>query len=127
VKTVLLLRRALRALEDDLVKDSLGASERLLLVRLLDGDALPSELASDLVLSRGRLSHIVSLLEKKGYITLAPLERDRRSKKVSLTPDGRPLALRAKANLQRIETALDNDLGSAELMLLRQMLRTISK
>lgn len=127
MKTLLLLRRAERALEEEFSGDGLGASERLLLVRLLREDALPSELAEDLVLSRGRLSHILAVLEKKGYVSLSALERDRRSKRVSLTSDGRSLALRAESSLKQLETSLKNKLGPAEVMLLRQMLQAVSK
>ena len=127
MKTVLLLRRALRSLDETLEGDGLGASERLLLVRLLqEGDALPSELATDLSLSRGRLSHILRRLEKKNLVSVEDLERDRRSKKISLSPDGRPLAQAAEAALRQIELQIEQDLGPAEKMLLQQMLLRIA-
>lgn len=128
MKTILELRKALRSLDETLEEDGLGASERLLLVCLLqNGDSLPSELAKDLALSRGRLSHILRRLEKKNLVVVSELERDRRSKKISLSPDGRPLAKRAEAALRQMELEIERDLGSAEKMLLQQMLGRISR
>lgn len=121
------IRAALRRLEDDLLEGDVSASETLLLALLHEqGGSLPSELAEELALSRGRLSHLLRRLEGRGWIHFTELERDRRAKRIELSPDGRGEGERAAIRLRLLESRVRRELGGAEEGLLRQMLRAIS-
>lgn len=126
--TAIEIRAALRSLEEHLQEGSSSASETLLLAYLYEKkEALPSELADELSLSRGRLSHLLRRLESKGLVRTVELERDRRSKRIELAPDGRLAGESAQKRVRDLEVLLRQKIGKAEESLLQQMLGDLGK
>ena len=70
-----------------------------------DGEASPSAIASDLKLSNARISNILAVLEKRGWITREHDEADRRKVLVRLTEEG-------EGHVETVSRAVRNRLAS---------------
>ena len=85
-----------QAIEGFLATDNLSASEVILLALLHQkGDGQPSQLAADIGISRGRLSHILDNLLDLDLIHRKPHLTDGRSQIISLSAKGKLEAERA--------------------------------
>lgn len=94
------------------------------LVRLGDGKT-PLDLARAFQVPKTTMTHTLQLLEKAGFVTVAPNPADRRSKCIWLTEAGRDFRGRAIAalgpDIARIESALGADRLAAILPELRRL------
>lgn len=129
------LRRASRAVTQlfDSYFDEVGlkATQFTVLSALAYSDEKPptiGELADTLVLEQSSLSRNLSVLERLGFIKLAPGEEDRRERIVTLTRPGRvalakgfPIWRRAQ---NAIAAALENNELDAQLRALRRLTKT---
>lgn len=52
------------------------------------GDETPAQLASAFQVTKGAMTHTLQLLERKGFVTIAPHGADGRKKLVSITAEG---------------------------------------
>ena len=81
------------------------------LVRMGDGKT-PLMLAIAFQVPKTTMTHTLSVLEKRGAITLAPHETDGRSKLVFLTDDGREIHASAIHSMADPIHKMKNDLGA---------------
>ena len=75
----------------------------------------PSELAATFDTTRGSVSHCVSSLEAKGLVQRSIDPEDARAFLLALKPQGRRIALRAIAALDRLQKAFEDEVGKAAL------------
>ncbi len=80
----------------------LADHEALINIRLCDGDLKMSDLADQLVLSRGGITKLVDRLERAGYVRRAPSADDRRVTMVEITPDGITTVTQSRAIIDEI-------------------------
>ncbi|MDP5084079.1 MAG: MarR family transcriptional regulator [Yoonia sp.] len=81
------------------------------LVRMGDGKT-PLMLANAFQVPKTTMTHTLSVLEKRGAITLAPHETDGRSKLVFLTDEGREIHAAAIHSMADPIHKMKNDLGA---------------
>jgi DNA-binding MarR family transcriptional regulator len=75
-----------------------------------------SELAARTNASLSRLSHVVSKLEKKGWVARNPSPQSRRVTLVNLTEDGwRVLVAAAPGHVETVRSLVFDDLGSEDV------------
>jgi len=80
------------------------------------------ELAEKLVMDAGALAHTLKPLERDGFIAVAPDERDRRTRLVSLTETGRAKMEETQALLAEAHRGFEATVGAAESKALREAL-----
>src|SRR5260370_805027 len=86
----------------------------------------PTELYSAVLISSGGLTKVLHSLEHRGLIGRVADDKDRRSRRVRLTPAGRALAERAVAAVQASGEALfSSALSTAEMARLAGLLRKL--
>jgi DNA-binding MarR family transcriptional regulator len=86
----------------------------------------PTELYSAVLISSGGLTKVLHGLESRGLISRVADDKDRRSRRVRLTPAGRALAERAVAAVQASGEALfSRALSTAEMQRLAGLLRKL--
>jgi DNA-binding MarR family transcriptional regulator len=128
------LRRASRAVTQlfDTYLDEVGlkATQFTVLATLALGEERPptiGELADTLVLEQSSLSRNLAVLERLGFIRLAPGEEDRRERIVTLTRSGRTALTKAfpvwRKAQAAIASALEDDLDN-QLKSLRRLTKT---
>ena len=110
VSTVLALQRAthhtLTRLGQQLADLQLTASETNALANLADGRPRSvRELSADTGTRSTTLTGVLDRLERRGYVSRELDPADRRSFRITLTPDGGPVAARVAAAVAELETA----------------------
>jgi len=86
----------------------------------------PTELYSAVLISSGGLTKVLRGLERRGLISRVADDKDRRSRRVRLTPTGRALAERALATLQASGDELfGRGLSAPEMARLASLLRKV--
>jgi DNA-binding MarR family transcriptional regulator len=85
----------------------LNRSQALVLAELDGAGSHPAELARQLGMTRQSMQQLVGTLDAFGLVCMTPREDDRRSKVVTLTPDGHE----AVAAVRRHGKALERELG----------------
>jgi len=86
----------------------------------------PTQLYSAVLISSGGLTKVLYGLERRGLISRVADDKDRRSRRVRLTPEGRMLAERALATLQASGDELfGRRLSAAEMARLASLLRKV--
>ena len=102
-------------------------STETLVMALLEsrGTRTPTDLAGLTGLSRGRITHLVTALIKRGYVTKQPDHVDRRRFKVSLTADGKAAGAAAAVRVNQLESSLIQKLGAAGVDMLAQQLSVL--
>ena len=84
------------------------------------------ELADALVMDRSTIARNLRPLERDGYLTVLPSEVDRRSKLVSLTPEGRAKLAEARVLWLRAQKSFEQTFGAVEAGALRSQLLAIA-
>jgi DNA-binding MarR family transcriptional regulator len=84
------------------------------------------ELAESLVLDLSALGHALQPLTRDGFVELVPDERDRRAKRVRLTPLGYAKLKEAMALWQKAHRAFEAALGHKKASELRKLLSQIA-
>src|SRR3954451_3759699 len=84
--------------------------------------ARPSDLAARLRISKQALNHLLSQLEKLGYLERQPDADDLRSRRVALTARGNSAIRVIREAVAEIETCWAQQLGSKRFADLRQLL-----
>src|SRR5258708_24406677 len=83
------------------------------------------ELATDLVLDRGGLAHNLKPLERDGYVRQDVDPRDRRSRVISLTEEGRAKLRESELLWARAQKKFNKAYGAAASVSLREALALI--
>jgi DNA-binding MarR family transcriptional regulator len=89
------------------------------------GPLAMSALAEVLVMDRATLGHNVRPLEARGLVQLA-VGTDRRSRQVSITPDGRRLLASGQALWRQAQQAFEAEVGVEAAASLRMMLHRVA-
>jgi DNA-binding MarR family transcriptional regulator len=84
------------------------------------------EVAAVLAMDRTTLTANLKPLERRGLIALLPDEKDRRGRRLVLTPDGRALLARALPIWTATHAAVDALLAGSDIERLREDLRAIA-
>jgi DNA-binding MarR family transcriptional regulator len=128
------LRRASRAVTQlfDSYFDEVGlkATQFTVLASVAYADDEPptiGELADTLVLEQSSLSRNLAVLERLGFIRLAPGQQDRRERIIRLTRPGRSALTRGFPAWRRAQAAIASALAGAELDSQLQSLRRLTK
>ncbi|HEY5651649.1 MAG TPA: MarR family transcriptional regulator [Acidimicrobiia bacterium] len=100
----------------------LAPSQILVLAVLDDADAPPAELARRFEMSRQSMQKHLDRLGALGFVVLKPNPSDRRSKLVTLTPDGARAAAVVVRLLDGFERRFEAALGSDAIHTLRRVL-----
>src|SRR5947199_2550869 len=89
--------------------------------------ARPSDLATELRISKQALSHRLGQLEKRGYLERQPDPDDRRSKRIALTTRGNSAIRVIREAVAEIEASWAQQLGTRRVTQLRQLLLDVSQ
>src|SRR4051812_48713197 len=87
----------------------------------------PSDLATQLRISKQALNHVLSQLEKLGYLGRQPDPDDLRSKRINVSPRGRSAIVVIREAVAELETAWAQQLGAKRFDTLRQLLRDLNE
>lgn len=82
-------------------------------------------LAESMVMDRATLGHNVRPLEARGLVRLA-VGADRRSREVSLTPQGRALLARAWKQWRKAQAVFEQEIGAETSATLRALLHRVA-
>jgi DNA-binding MarR family transcriptional regulator len=89
--------------------------------------ARPSDLAARLRISKQALNHLLSQLEKLGYLDRRPDPDDLRSKRITLTARGNRAVRVIREAVAEIEDSWAQQLGSRRFAALRRLLLDLSE
>jgi DNA-binding MarR family transcriptional regulator len=96
-------------------------------LRQLDGASI-GQLAERMVMDPTSLTRALKPLERQGFISLATDPNDRRSRRLSLTPEGLAAMRAAKPGWVKAQTAVEQALGADETLVLHASLdRTLDR
>ncbi len=112
----LVARRTTRLLDDALRESGLSADDFAVYSLLTAGSATPGTLATWLAAPLTTVSSYVKRFEARGHVQRVPDPADRRSYRISLTPEGVAAHLRAGAAFLEVLAQVDARLGAAEPM-----------
>ena len=73
---------------DDLAELFQGESKVIVYLSTADGIVYPSDISRDLMISRQRVTSVLSTMEKKGFVSLVRDPEDKRRVQVKLLPKG---------------------------------------
>jgi len=120
-------RRWRRMIDNEFREDGFSDATRGPLITLYDNDGAMQQrdLARDIGLEPSALVRVVALLEERGLVSCSPSPEDRRSKLVSLTPDGKAWAEHIIARSFAIEQRLLDGISPEELAVTRSVLARI--
>jgi DNA-binding MarR family transcriptional regulator len=90
-------------------------------LRQLDGASI-GQLAERMVMDPTSLTRALKPLERQGFISLATDPNDRRSRRLSLTPEGLAAMRAAKPGWIKAQSAVEQALGADETQLLHASL-----
>jgi len=120
-------RRVTRLYDEALAPIGLSVNQFSILARL--NRVRPSsiqKLARLLVMDRSTLGHLLRPLEKRGFVKLEVSERDRRGRKVALTPAGKAAAARARPLWAEAQRSFENTFGNEAALEIRAVLKEIA-
>lgn len=114
-----------RDLNSKLKDENCNLLQALILISIFFEPAetvIPSKLAQVLNATRGNISHNISDLEKKGYLKRALDERDARSYRLVLQPEGKKTAVKLIKVVDELEKYFENRFGKETI---NEMIRCI--
>jgi DNA-binding MarR family transcriptional regulator len=82
----------------------------------------PSELASEVRMTKQAMNYLLGELERLGYLTRRDDPEDRRSKRIHLTERGHGVVRTIRRAVRRIEAEWEKELGPERFALLRELL-----
>jgi DNA-binding MarR family transcriptional regulator len=120
-------RRVGQLYDDAIAPSGLRTTQYTLLaqIRLL-GEPTLRQLANALVMDLSALGHTLKPLERDGYVTLVPDEKDRRARRARLTPKGLARLAEATALWHKAQSRFDAEFGAKKSAALRRALDLIS-
>jgi DNA-binding MarR family transcriptional regulator len=120
-------RRVGQLFDDALRPCGLKATQHALLtqIRHLEAPTI-KQLADELVMDLSALGHTLKPLERDGYIALVGDPRDRRRKRVSLTPDGVAKLDEASRHWRVAQSRFDAAFGPRKAEKLRKALNLVA-
>ncbi len=83
-------------------------------------------LAKIMIMDRATLGHNIRPLQAHGYLSLA-VGKDRRSRELCLTEQGRRILARAKPLWERAQATFETEIGQDEAAKLRMMLNRVAE
>jgi DNA-binding MarR family transcriptional regulator len=86
----------------------------------------PSELASDARMTKQAMNYLLGEFERLGYLTRRDDPEDRRSKRIHLTERGHAVVRTIRRTVRRIEAELQEELGPARFVRLRELLTDLN-
>jgi DNA-binding MarR family transcriptional regulator len=86
----------------------------------------PSELASDARMTKQAMNYLLGEFERLGYLTRRDDPEDRRSKRIHLTERGHAVVRTIRRTVGRIEAELEQELGPARFVRLRELLTDLN-
>lgn len=89
--------------------------------------ARPSDLAARLRISKQALNHLLSQLEKLGYLDRRPDPDDLRSKRITLTPRGRSAIRVIRDAVTEVEASWAQQFGTKRFAQLRRLLLDLNE
>ncbi len=98
----------------------------LLMLLSAHGALAPTQLARALALAPPSLTMLLDRLGERGLIERARSQADRRSRRVSLTPQGHRLARTAERRTPALNATINGVLSAGERMLLLELLRKVA-
>jgi len=120
-------RRVTRLYDEALAPIGLSVNQFSILARLNRvGPSSIQDLARLLVMDRSTLGHLLRPLEKRGFVKLEVSERDRRGRKVALTPAGKAVAARARPLWAEAQRSFENTFGNEAALEIRAVLKEIA-
>ena len=120
-------RRVTRLYDEALAPIGLSVNQFSILARLNRvGPSSIQKLARLLVMDRSTLGHLLRPLEKRGFVKLEVSERDRRGRKVALTPAGKAAAARARPLWAEAQRSFENTFGNEAALEIRAVLKEIA-
>lgn len=114
--------------EEVLTKDfALSQSELDVLATLLfsnanDGTLTPTELYDIMIFSSGGMTKVLKKLELKGYISRIDNDKDKRSKLVKITPQGKSITTEALKTMIEFDDTYFSKLNQSEQKILQKLL-----
>jgi DNA-binding MarR family transcriptional regulator len=86
------------------------------------GGRRPSDLATELGMSKQAVNYLLGTLERAGYLRRSDDPADRRSRRIELTDRGEHVRRTIRATVTRIEAELARELGERAFTQLRSLL-----
>lgn len=86
------------------------------------GPSTLQELAAELVMDRSTLGHNLRPLEREGLVVLATDPRDKRTRRLELTPEGKKRLEQARRAWRRAQEQFESRYGEADAKELRRLL-----
>ncbi len=111
-----------------LAADDLSFLEGLTLAALFfesPSPVKPSQLAETFATTRGNVSHCISSLEARGLLQRRIDPEDARAYQLALRPQGRRVALRVIAALDKLQKVFENQIGKTPLAAMLKALREL--
>lgn len=103
-----------RDLNSKLKKENCNLLQAVILISIFfeqTDSVTPSDLAAIFRTSRGNVSHCISHLEKRGFMKRSLDEKDARSYRLILKPEGKKVALRLIKIIDDLESHFERQLG----------------
>ena len=120
-------RRVTRLYDEALAPIGLSVNQFSILARLNRvGPSSIQDLARLLVMDRSTLGHLLRPIEKRGLVKPEVSERDRRSRKVALTPAGKAAAAQARPLWAEAQRSFENTFGNEAALEIRAVLKEIA-
>lgn len=103
---------------DDLAELFQGESKVIVYLSTAEGIVYPSDISSDLMISRQRVTSVLSAMEKKGFVSLVRDPEDKRRVQVKLLPNGEKTIEEKRQRLEKYFTVFVDALGEENLDML---------
>ena len=116
--------RRINSLYDEVLSSCGLRSTQYTLLSKIDRSDNPAVtwLAEEMVIDRSAMAHTLQTLQRNGLVLVAPDPRDRRVKRVSLTPAGETLLAQARVLWDRGQARFDMLLGQERADALRVLM-----
>ena len=120
-------RRVTRLYDEALAPAGLTTNQFSILSRLNRvGPSTIQDLARLLVMDRSTLGHLLRPLEKRGFVELEVSEKDRRTRRVALTPAGKAAAAQARPLWAAAQRRFENTFSKEAALEIRAVLKEIA-
>ena len=115
---------------DDLAELFQGESKVIVYLSTAEGIVYPSDISRDLMISRQRVTSVLSTMEKKGFVSLVRDPEDKRRVQVKLLPKGEKSIEESSGVLKNISlyllTLWEKKIFICSLIALKKLLRRLN-